>query len=141
MFVLDTNVLTELMDIGGAPQVMAWVNPIRKGDLFTTVLNQAEIFYGIALMPEGRRRNQLAARAELMFDEDFHERVLPFDERAVRHFVDIAVKTKKRGREVRTFDPQIAAIARAHDMTVVTRNVKHFEGCDVDILDPWHISP
>jgi toxin FitB len=65
MFVLDTNVLSELMDPQGAAQVLAWSDPIRKEDLFTTALNQAEIFYGIAIMPEGRKRSKLVAWADL----------------------------------------------------------------------------
>jgi predicted nucleic acid-binding protein len=66
-------------------------------------------------------------------------RILPFDERAAGHFADIAAKWTKLGRLVASFDPQIAAIARAHDMTVVTRNVRHFEDCDVPIINPWSL--
>jgi toxin FitB len=139
MFVLDTNVLSELMDPQGAAQVLAWSDPIRKEDLFTTALNQAEIFYGIAIMPEGRKRSKLVAWADAMFTEEFRGRILPFDERAAGHFADIAAKWTKLGRLVASFDPQIAAIARAHDMTVVTRNVRHFEGCEVSIINPWSL--
>jgi hypothetical protein len=137
MFVLDTNVLSEIMDPEGTSQVLAWIDPLRKDDLFTTALNQAEILYGIAIMPEGRKRNGLIVRADAMFSDDLRGRILPFDERAAEHFAAITARRKHAGRPVGIFDSQIAAIARAHEMTIVTRNTKHFEDCDVPLIDPW----
>jgi hypothetical protein len=72
-----------------------------------------------------------------MFDEDFQERILPFDERAAFHFADIAARRKRLGRIVGTVDTQIAAIARSNGMTLVTRNVSHFQDCEVAIINPW----
>jgi predicted nucleic acid-binding protein len=137
MFILDTNVLSEVMDPEGAAEVATWIDPIRKTDLFITALNQAEILYGIAVMPSGRKRNQLIEWADAMFAEDFRGRILPFDERAAGHFADIAATRARSGRRVEPIDAQIAGIARAHGMTVVTRNVKDFEDCSIDVIDPW----
>jgi predicted nucleic acid-binding protein len=139
MFILDTNVLSELMDPEGEICVQTWIDPISKDDLFTTALNQAEILYGIAIMPKGRKRNQLIALSEAMFSKDFQGRILSFDERAAGHFADITAKRKLQGRLVGILDSQIAAIARAHEMTVVTRNVKHFQDCDIPLLNPWSV--
>ncbi len=139
MFILDTNVLSELMAPKGAVRVLAWVDPLRKIDLFTTALNQAEILYGIGIMPEGRKRTQIIEAADAMFSHDFRGRILTFDERAAGHFADIAARRKRLGRRVDILDSQIAAIARAHEMTIVTRNVKHFQNCDVPIVNPWSL--
>ena len=137
MFILDTNVLSELMNVEGASVVLEWVDAIPKNDLFTTALNCAEIWYGIALRDEGRKKRQLIRRAEEMFNEDFRGRILPFDQRSALHFADITARRKRLGRRVGTLDSQIAAIARANEMTVATRNVSHFRDCDVPLVDPW----
>jgi predicted nucleic acid-binding protein len=137
MFVLDTNVLSEIMAPEGEPRVLAWADTLRKDDLFTTALNQAEILYGIAIMPDGRKRKHLISRADAMFSEDLRGRILPFDERAAAHFAAIAAGRKRVGRPVGILDSQVVAIARANEMTIVTRNVRHFEDCDVPLIDPW----
>ena len=137
MFILDTNVLSELMDAAGSAQVRAWIDPLRYDDLFTTALNQAEVLYGIAILQDGRKRKQLIASCDAMFKQEFRGRILPFDERAAGHFADIAARRKRLGRPVGILDSQVAAIARAHEMAVVTRNVTHFDDCNVRIVNPW----
>lgn len=139
MFILDTNVLSELMNPEGAVHVQMWIDPIRTDELFTTALNQAEILYGIAVMAKGRKRDRLVASSEAMFRQDFRGRILPFDERAAGHFADITAKRKLLGRPVGILDSQVAAIARAHEMTIVTRNSTHFQDCDVPLVNPWSI--
>ena len=137
MFILDTNVLSELMNIEGASIVLEWADAIPESNLFTTALNYAEIWYGIAIMEEGRRKRQLIRSAQAMFNEDFPGRILAFDERAALHFADIAARRKRLGRRVETLDSPIAAIARANEMTIVTRNESHFRDCIVPVVDPW----
>jgi predicted nucleic acid-binding protein len=137
MFVLDTNVLSELMDPKGSVQVHSWIDHLRYEDLFTTALNQAEVLYGIAILPEGRKRKQLIASCDAMFQQDFGGRILPFDERAAGPFADITAARKRLGRPVGILDAQVAAIARAHEMAVVTRNVTHFQDCNVRVVNPW----
>src|SRR3546814_10849547 len=79
MIVLDTNAISELMRREPDPRVMAWIAEQPMAGVFTTTLTQAEIFYGLALLPEGRRRDDLLAAARPMFDVDLAGRVLPFD--------------------------------------------------------------
>jgi predicted nucleic acid-binding protein len=138
MFILDTNVLSELMNPEGAIHVQTWIDSIRKDELFTTALNQAEILYGIAIMAKGRKRERLIDASEAMFRQDFRGRILPFDERAAGHFADITARRKLLGNPVGILDSQVAAIARAYEMTIVTRNTKHFQDCDVPLMNPWH---
>ncbi|MGZ8403224.1 MAG: PIN domain-containing protein [Rhodoplanes sp.] len=137
MFVLDTNVLSEIMDPHGGQEVLAWCDPIPRSDLFTTALCQAEVLYGIAIMAKGRKRDGLIAVADTMFAEDFRGRILPFDERAAGHFADIFATLKRRGKPIRIVDAQIAAIVRARGMIIVTRNTKDFKNCEIGILNPW----
>jgi hypothetical protein len=86
---LDTNVLSELMRSEPAAAVFAWVSAQPRATLYTTSVSKAEILYGIAVLPEGRRRLALAAAAEAMFADDFEGRVLPFDEAAAVHYAEI----------------------------------------------------
>lgn len=137
MFILDTNVLSEIMEPEGAEEVVVWCDAVPPSHLFTTALNQAEILYGIAAKPKGRKRDNLITWADAMFREDFHGRILPFDERAAGHFADIVATRRKRGRPPGIIDAQIAAIARARGMVVATRNTKDFEYCEIEIVNPW----
>jgi predicted nucleic acid-binding protein len=137
MFVLDTNVLSELMHARGAMAVVEWTDAIPASDLFTTALSQAEILYVLAIMPKGRKRADRIMRADEMFADDFRGRILPFDERAAGHYADIAATRERLGRPIQPVDAQIAGIARAHGMTVVTRDVGDFAGCGIDVVNPW----
>ena len=96
MIVLDTNVLSELMHSEPDAAVFAWVSAQPRATLDTTSGSKAEILYGIAVLPEGRRRLALAAAAEAMFADDFEDRVLPFDEAAAVHYAEIVAATARR---------------------------------------------
>jgi toxin FitB len=137
MFVLDTNVLSELMNPSGSVALVAWADGIDRVDLFTTAINQAEVLFGLAAMPKGRKRNDRIIWADKMFGEDLHGRILPFDERAAGHYADIAATRQQAGRRIEPVDAQIAAIARANGMALVTRNVRDFRDCGIDVVNPW----
>ncbi|MBZ0227781.1 MAG: type II toxin-antitoxin system VapC family toxin [Bauldia sp.] len=117
--------------------VRDWVNGRYLDDLFITSVNEAEIRSGIAIMPEGRKRSRLADLVQAMFDHDFRGRILPFDTTAARCFAEIVASRRRAGREIRGFDVQIAAIARAVEMMVATRDIGDFEGCGVELINPW----
>ena len=137
MYILDTNVLTELMKSMGEQVVLEWIDGYSKEMQFTTALNQAEILYGLAVMPKGRRRNELLIRANEMFEQEFNGRVLPFDERAATHYADIYATRKGLGRRFDVVDAQIAAVARANGMAVVTRDIRDFADCEIELVNPW----
>ena len=101
MFILDTNVLSELMDPTGDADVVIWADRTGRQALFTTAVNQAEILYGLAIMPQGRKRMDRIMWADAMFAEDFRGRILPFDDRAAGHYADIAA-TETPGTADRT---------------------------------------
>jgi len=137
MYVLDTNILSALMAPERAPQVVTWVAGHSSRSLFTTAVCQAEILAGIAVMPEGRRRTALAGTARAMFEEDFHGRVLPFDATAASAYAEVFAMRKLAGRPIAPLDLIIAAIARAQDASVVTRDTGGFEDCGLTLINPW----
>lgn len=93
--------------------------------------------YGIGLLPKGKRRNRIAIAATAMFAEDFNDRILAFNSDAAAAYADIAVALRSEGRPIAQFDAQIAAIARSTGALVATRNVVDFEGCGLDLVNPW----
>ena len=113
MIVLDTNVISELMRAAPDPRVLAWATAQPRALLWTTHLNQAEILYGIAALPEGRRRAALAAAAEAMFAEDFAGRILPFGAAAAARYPGIVLARRRAGNPIEGFDALIAATALA----------------------------
>ncbi|MFX1671627.1 type II toxin-antitoxin system VapC family toxin [Paraburkholderia sp. A2WS-5] len=137
MFVLDTNVLSELLRPGPDPAVLAWFGRQSRMSLFVTPLSRAEMLYGVALLPPGARREGLAAAIAAIFDVDFAGRVLTFDWDAADAYAVLAADRRHAGRPVSQIDAMIAAIARSRGAAVATRNVKDFTGCGVDIDDPW----
>lgn len=138
MILLDTNVLSELMRAKPSPQVLEWVDAQPASQLVISSITVAEILYGIARMPDGKRKQGLLDLASAMFDEDFAGNILPFDADAAVHYAEIAAGSEARGRVVDMADAQIAAIGRLHDAVIATRNVRHFESLGVVLVDPWN---
>ena len=137
MIVLDTNVLSELMRSQPAAPVFAWVSAQPRATLYTTSVSKAEVLFGIAVLPEGRRRLALAAAAEAMFADDFEGRVLPFDEAAAVHYAEIVAARRREGRPIEAFDAQIAATARVAGAGIATRHTGDFAGCGLTLVNPW----
>ena len=137
MWILDTNVVSELMRPEPEPRVIEWVGARPGGSLFLTAVTEAELRYGLALLPAGHRRDDLTAALEDMLEEDFAERILPFDRSAARLYAQIVSSRRTRGRPMTQFDGQIAAIARSRDAGVATRNETDFADCDIEIINPW----
>lgn len=136
MIVLDTNVVSELMRPAPDASVAGFVRRHPARDLYTTAVTLAEIRYGIARLPTGRRRELLAAAADDLFT-DFAEKVLPFDVPAAAQYADVVVRRERAGRPISGFDAQIAAICRVRRATLATRNVRDFDDTGVDTVDPW----
>ena len=140
MIILDTNVISELMRREPHPAVVAWVAAHPRATLYTTSINKAEILYGIAALPHGRRRTALAAAAITMFTEDLADRVLPFDDGAADRYADIVAERRRAGRPIEAFDALIAASALAAGAAIATRDIAGFEGLGVTLFNPWHDS-
>ena len=137
MLILDTNVVSELMRPVPDPAIATWVAERATSSLFLTAVTEAELRYGLAVMPSGKRREGLATGLERMLKAGFANRVLPFDSSAARSYAQIAAARRRGGRPIAQADCQIAAIAQVRGMAVVTRNVRHFEDMGIAIYDPW----
>ncbi|MFO1027832.1 MAG: type II toxin-antitoxin system VapC family toxin [Acetobacteraceae bacterium] len=137
MLLLDTNVVSAMLGVSREPRVRACLAEQHDPLLVTASVCQAELWAGIATMPEGRRRQLLEQAVHTIFAEEFYERVLPFDEPAAFAYADIFAARRRAGRPGATTDLMIAAIARVHGARVVTRNVRDFEGCGVPVTNPW----
>ena len=140
MLLLDTNVVSELMRATPEAKVLAWVDEQRASSLFLSAISQAEVLYGIALLPEGRRKQGIAEAADLAFTRYFFGRILPFDSAAAGAYAAIALERRAIGRPIAQIDAQIAAIARSRGATLATRNTGDFEDCGIDVIDPWTTS-
>ncbi len=137
MFLLDTNIISELLRPSPDPAVETWVGDHRATDLYFSAIGEAELRYGVAVLPAGQRQAALASAIEAILQEDFIDRVLPFDREAARDYADIAAMRRAAGRTVLPADSQIAAIARSRGMAVATRNVRDFEHIGIEVIDPW----
>jgi predicted nucleic acid-binding protein len=137
MVILDTNVLSEALKAAPDGRVMAWLKDQPRPFLFTTTITRGEILYGIRLLPDGKRRRALWDAALAIFNEDFAERVLGFDSDAADAYAEIGASRRAAGRPISQFDAMIAGMARSRGASVATRNAKDFEGCGVDVVDPW----
>ena len=138
MILFDTNVVSELMRESPEPAVEAWVVGQPPYDLFFSSVGEAELRYGAAILPAGRRRETLFSRIDAVLREAFGDRVLNFDRAAARAYGDVAAMRRSAGRHVEPVDCQIAAIARSRGLAVATRNVSDFEGMEVELVDPWN---
>ena len=137
MIVLDTNVVSELLRPSPAKEVEAWLSAQDGAEVYFTAVGEAELRHGVAILPAGKRRTALAKAIEGILEEDFRDRVLPFDRAAASAYAAIAAKRRAAGRPISQFDCQIAAIASAHEAAVATRNTGDYEGCGIDVIDPW----
>jgi len=137
MIILDTNVVSELLRAAPAPTVEAWLAGQDGADVYLTAISEAELRYGVAVLAGGSRREALAEAIAGMLREDFRDRILPFDSAAAGEYANIGAARRAAGRPISQFDGQIAAIARAQGAVMATRNVSDFEGCGVEVIDPW----
>jgi predicted nucleic acid-binding protein len=137
VIILDTNVLSELMRPVPDERVVEWVDGQPSASLFTTTVTQAEILLGVSILPEGKRKQDLSATVDAMFEQDFRSRLLPFDGPAAVAFASICSERTRLGRPISQFDAQIAAIAHSRGASLVTRNTSDFDGCDIRVIDPW----
>jgi predicted nucleic acid-binding protein len=137
VIVLDTNVLSEALKPLPSDIVLRWLAAQQPSSVFTTSVTEAEVLYGVETLPAGKRRLRLLAAVEKMFAEEFAGRILPFDEDAARAFAKIVATRDTAGRPISQFNAMIAAIARSHRAAVATRNTADFQGCGIDVINPW----
>ncbi|WP_037078292.1 type II toxin-antitoxin system VapC family toxin [Neorhizobium vignae] len=138
---LDTNVLSEVTKPRPEAHVLEWLDGLDEDRAFISVVSIAEIRRGVALMDTGRKRDALAEWLARDLPHRFEHRVIPVDEPVALAWGDLMGLAKRSGRGLASMDGLIAATAIAHDLTLVTRNTKDFEGFGIEIIDPWTTRP
>lgn len=136
MIVLDTNVVSEAMKPEPHPAVQAWLNDQAAETLYLPSVTLAELLFGIAALPIGKRKDMLAQTLDGLIDL-FKHRILPFDADAARHYAELAVKARAGGRGFPTPDGYIAAIAASRKFIVASRDTAPYEAAGVPLINPW----
>ena len=139
MILLDTNVVSEAVKPDSHPSVRAWLDAQVAETLFLPSITVAELLFGIGALPDGRRKDMLAARIDGLLDE-FAGRILPFDTSAARRYADLAVKARAGGKGFPTPDGYIAAIAAAHGFAMASRAMSAFNAAGLTVIDPWTVT-
>lgn len=137
MILLDTNILSEATSPVPNPSVVAWFSRVTDR-MVTSVIVIAELRYGVAILPDGKKKEILieaveAVQSKVLGDDG----VLPFDEATATLYADLAARLRRSGDVIGQSDTMIAATALQHDATVATRNVRHFQPCGVRVADPF----
>lgn len=136
MIVLDTNVVSEAMKPEPDASVRAWLNAQAAETLYLSSVTLAELLYGIAALPTGKRKTMLARALDGLL-ELFGDRVLPFDIDAARHYAELAVTARGGGRGFPTPDGYIAAIAASRGFIVASRDTAPYAADGLTVINPW----
>ena len=137
MIVLDTNVVSALAGEHPDSAVVSWLDSQPAESIWITSITVFEARYGIAALPAGRRRQQLALRFEQFLKEDISNRVLDFDSLAASAAAELSAERRRAGTPIDFRDTQIAGIVVAHKAALATRNVRHFLDLSVSVVNPW----
>ena len=137
MIILDTNVLSALMRTGSDAHVVAWLDRQPAESVWITSITVFEARFGLAVLPQGRRRRALEAAFAQLLEDDLENRVLDFDAAAATSAASLAADRQRAGHPIDMRDTQIAGIALARHATLATRNVRHFADLKVPVVDPW----
>ncbi len=141
MIVLDTNVLSALMQQQPDADLVSWLDRQPAELVWITSITLFEARYGLALLALGKRQKDLQQHFEKLLQDDLENRVLQFDAGAAAHAAHIAAGRKTRGRPVDMRDTFIAGIVLAQRATLATRNLRHFDDLPLNLVNPWDGMP
>lgn len=136
-YVLDTNVVSELMRERPEPGVLARLAALDDSAWYITTVTEAELRQGLALLPAGRKKTRLGTALLAFLSQDFAGRIIAFDSAASAYYADIMVMRGKAGRPIQVQDAMIAACCLASVAVLVTRNTRDFEGLGLTLFNPW----
>jgi predicted nucleic acid-binding protein len=137
MIVLDTNVLSVVMQTVPDAAVVDWLGRQPRQSVWTTAITIFEVRMGLSLLPAGRRRAHLEAMFSKVLSEDLQERILSFDTAAAELAGELSAIRRLSGSNIAERDTQIAGIALARGATLATRNVKDFWDLELRVVNPW----
>lgn len=136
MFLLDTNAISEPQRPRPDKGYLRWLNDRRDDELWVSALSLGELRYGVLRLDAGAKRRALEqwlAEAAALF----HDRILAVDHAVAERWSALWLDNVRAGRGRAVVDELITATALVHGLTVVTRNVRHFEGSGCKVLSPW----
>lgn len=133
MTILDTNAVSELTRPTPNPQVLEWTARQPRETLYLTAITEAELRYGVALLPPSRRRDSLEAAVSRIIQICFANRILAFKSDAAQ----IRATRRITGRSISDLDCTISAIARANQAAIAARDANGLAGCAIQIINPW----
>lgn len=133
-YLLDTNVLSELTKAAPEPQVIEFLS--SNGDTWLPAIVMYELEFGLQILPEGRRLDQLRSLQSALLEE-YEDRIIPIGRKEAEMTAILQADARKAGYTVSLADALVAGTARVHDLIVVSRNVKDFDPMSVTIYNPW----
>ncbi|WP_321848597.1 type II toxin-antitoxin system VapC family toxin [Burkholderia diffusa] len=137
MILVATNVISESLRREPSLAVIEWLDAQNVETLFLAAISLAEMRFGVAALPEGRRRDWLHQSIEQRIVPLFRGRVLPFDDAASKAYASLRAKARATGNALASADGFIAATAAANGLIVATRDVAPFEAAGLRVIDPW----
>ncbi len=137
MILLDTNIISEPLKTAGNTNVLAWIDAQIIETLYLSTINLAELRFGIAVLPEGKRRDALHLGLEQRVLPLFADRILTFDDTASQCYAALRARARAVGLAIAPADGYIAAIAATHGFTVATRDTSPFEAVGLKVINPW----
>jgi toxin FitB len=137
MILLDTNVVSEPVRAAGNPKVLAWLDEQILETLYLSTISLAELRFGIAALPQGKRRDALLGSLEQRILPLFAGRILPFDDPASQSYARLRAGARVLGQAIAPADGYIAAIAATHGLAVATRDTAPFEAAGLTVFNPW----
>jgi predicted nucleic acid-binding protein len=137
MILLDTNVVSEPLKAAGNKNVLAWIDAQIIETLYLSTISLAELRFGIAALPEGKRRDTLYFSLEQRVLPLFAGRILPFDDPASKSYAALRARARLAGQAIAPADGYIAAIAAAHGFAVATRDTSPFDAAGLAVINPW----
>jgi predicted nucleic acid-binding protein len=135
---LDTNVISEPQKPQPSAAVERFIRDTPEDGLYLSIITIAELYRGVALMAEGRRRIHLSEWVAAELPERFGDRLLPITTSTAALWGDVMARSHRNGRNISVMDGFLAATAAAHGLAIATRNVRHFTGLGLTVIDPWN---
>jgi toxin FitB len=137
MILLDTNIVSEGLRPRPSMMVKAWTDAQRHSTLYLCTPVLAELRFGLELLEDGRRKDDLRHAIDKIENDLFRDRILPFDIAAAREYSLLAASRQKKGRRIDLVDGLVAAIARAQGARLATRNLSHFADLGLELINPF----
>jgi toxin FitB len=139
MIILDTNIISEPMRVNPNKSVMNWLDAQVAESLFVTTISLAELFVGIEMLPDGKRKSGLGNKLNDVINHLFAMRILAFDHASAINYAKLMIRASSTGHIITMGDGQIASIAETHHFAVATRDTKPFIAAGLTVINPFDL--